>query len=365
MKKKLKILTVLGARPQFIKSKSLSDLLRKHHHFKEIIVHTGQHYDFSMYDIFLKELNLPKPDYFLGVNKGDNLIQVSRMLNRLKEVIEKEKPNLVIVYGDTNSTLAGALSAKEKKVLLSHIEAGLRSFRLDMAEELNRIITDRISDLLFAPVKEAVSNLKKEGVTTGVYLVGDVLYDVLLKFKDYIDREFIKLKKEFNIQKNTFLLLTLHRAETVDNAFSLKLILEAINNLNLKVIFPIHPRTQKRIKEFRLDRLLKKIYCVNPQSYMQTLSLIKNAYAVLTDSGGVQREAYMLKTPCITLRNETEWNQTLEFGWNRLVKVERNSMMNLPEILKNIPLPKKYVYIFGKGDASIKILKKIEEFILK
>ncbi|MDD5583481.1 MAG: UDP-N-acetylglucosamine 2-epimerase (non-hydrolyzing) [Candidatus Omnitrophica bacterium] len=359
-----KVLTVLGARPHFIKSQPLSSLLKKHKYIKEVIVHTGQHYDFRMYKFFLKELHLPKPDYFLGIKPGDNMLQVSQVLGKLNDIINYEKPDLTLVYGDVNSTLGAALAAKDKKIPLGHIEAGLRSLRRDMAEELNRVITDRISDLLFAPTTEAVDNLKKEKITEGVHLTGDVLYDMMVNFKEHIEEAFKEIKDILHIDKNDYYFFTLHRAQTVDNPLTLKLVLETVSKLNHKTVFPIHPRTQRRIREFKLEKLLKNIHCIEPQPYKSTLALIKNSKAVLTDSGGVQREAYMLKIPCVTLRNETEWNQTLEYGWNRLIAIDDAFRKKLPEILKNISLPNHYRYIFGDGKACVKILKIIETFLL-
>lgn len=360
-----KIMTIVGARPQFIKSKALSDIFRKHKFINEMIVHTGQHYDFQMSEVFMRELKLPKPKYFLGINGGSNLIQVSLMLRKLNDVLEDENPDLVMVYGDTNSTLAGALAAKQRRIPLAHVEAGLRSFRMDMAEEVNRVITDRISDLLFVPVREAVENLKNETITGKAYYTGDVLGDILCGHKNLVRIGFQRAVKRYAIKKNNFCFLTLHRAETVDDDSSLKLVLETINGLKQNVLFSMHPRTYKRIREFKLEKLLRNIQCIPPQSYVETLALISNAYAVLTDSGGVQREAYMLKVPCVTLRSETEWKQTLSYGWNQLVDIKASALQKLPFLLNSLERPKKYQYIFGKGDAARKICKKIEDFFQK
>ncbi len=360
-----KILTVLGARPQFIKSKPLSDILKNNTSFREIVVHTGQHYDYRMSEIFFQELRLSRPKYHLGVGGLSNIEQISLMLRKLKEPILKEKPRLIIVYGDTNSTLAGALSSKMFKIPLAHIEAGVRSFNLHMPEEINRILTDRISDFLFAPVKEAVENLHREGIRKRVYLVGDVLCDVLLANTDKLKDVFSRLSKEMDIQEKKFSLLTLHRQENVDSRSTLKLVLRNISKLPIKIIFPLHPRVKKRIKEFSLKKYLaKNIICVEPQSYLNTLSLIKYAYSVLTDSGGVQREAYILKTPCITLRNETEWWQTLKFGWNTLVYINPQSLNKLLSLFKKITLPAKYENIFGDGNASRKIFSRLKKILV-
>ncbi|MDD5679968.1 MAG: UDP-N-acetylglucosamine 2-epimerase (non-hydrolyzing) [Candidatus Omnitrophica bacterium] len=363
MKAKKKILTVLGARPQFIKSEPLSHIMGSDRSVGEVIVHTGQHYDFRMYGIFLKEFSLAKPKYFLGVNKCSNAVQVAKILEKLSTVIEAERPDLVLVYGDTNATLGGALAAKEYHIPLAHIEAGLRSFRTEMAEELNRVVTDRISDLLFAPVSEAVRNLKKEGLTTGVYHVGDVLYDVLRRYERFIGKGFREIPKGLGLKRRGYHFLTLHRAENVDSPSRLRSILTGVNNIDRKVVFSVHPRTRKRIKEFGLENLARKMCCIAPQSYIKTLALAGNASSVLTDSGGVQREAYMLKTPCITLRAETEWNETLEGGWNRVIDIDSRFSARLPELVKDAKSPEQWRPIFGDGQASAKISGILRDYL--
>jgi len=361
-----KIITILGARPQFIKSKPLSDALRHHKRIKEVIVHTGQHYDFCMYRVFLRELNLPKPKYFLGINRGDNTSQVWRMLKKLSGVIERENPDLVLVYGDTNSTLAGALAAKQKGIALAHIEAGMRSFDLKMPEELNRVITDRLADLLFVPVREGMTNLKNEGRKKGVFLVGDVLCDVLLTYKDRIKKIFFPLKGRLGIKQQKYCFLTLHRQDSVDNRSNLELLLKNIAQIKTKIIFAVHPRTTKMVRRFGLARYLKgNITCIPPLSYLEAISLIQHARLVLTDSGGAQREAYILKTPCITLRNETEWRQTLDNGWNRLVRLDPLHLSQLAVIAERENAIGAHSNIFGNGKAAIKILHILENFMLK
>jgi UDP-N-acetylglucosamine 2-epimerase len=361
-----KILTVLGARPQFIKSKPLSYVLRRHRRLKEVIVHTGQHYDFCMYQVFLKELNLPQPKYYLGVSRGDNASQVERMLDKLSGVVKKEKPDLVLVYGDTNSTLAGALIARQKNIALAHIEAGMRSLNLNMPEELNRVITDRIADLLFVPVKEGMGNLRREGRRKGIFLVGDVLCDCLLMYRDRIEKIFARLKARLAIERGKYCFLTLHRQESVDNPKNLGLLLRHIANIKTRVIFAIHPRTRKMIKRYGLEKYLKgNISSIAPLSYLEAISLIAHARMLLTDSGGAQREAYILKIPCATLRNETEWGQTLQYGWNRLVQLNLLDLSRLAEIVEKKITPKKYTNIFGHGQAAVKILKVLQRFMLK
>jgi UDP-GlcNAc3NAcA epimerase len=322
----MKILTVVGARPQFIKLAPLSKILRENG-INEIIVHTGQHYDENMNDLFFKELEIPDPDYNLGIGSGNHGEQTGRMLIEIEKIILKEKPNLVIVYGDTNSTLAGALAASKLHIKLAHVEAGLRSFNKRMPEEINRVLTDHVSDILFCPTQTAVENLKNEGITNGVYLVGDVMFDALLHFSKISDMK-SNILERLNINQKEYYLATIHRAENTDDHERLKNILTAISKMDEIVVFPIHPRTRKMVNYYGLNGLLKNnnVKVIDPVGYLDMLKLEKNAKAILTDSGGVQKEAFWLKVPCITLRDETEWIETVNLGWNRLVgsDVEKN-----------------------------------------
>jgi UDP-GlcNAc3NAcA epimerase len=315
----MKILTVVGARPQFIKLAPLSKILRENG-INEIIVHTGQHYDENMNDLFFKELEIPEPDYNLGIGSGNHGEQTGRMLIEIEKIILKEKPELVIVYGDTNSTLAGALAASKLHIKLAHVEAGLRSFNKRMPEEINRVLTDHVSDILFCPTQTAVENLKKERITNGVYLVGDVMFDALLHFSKISDMK-SNILERLNIKPKEYYLVTIHRAENTDNYERLKNILIAFSKMDEIVVFPIHPRTRKMINYYGLSDLLENnnVKVIDPVGYLDMLKLEKNAKAILTDSGGVQKEAFWLKVPCITLRDETEWIETVNLGWNRLV----------------------------------------------
>jgi UDP-N-acetylglucosamine 2-epimerase len=315
----MKILTVVGARPQFIKLAPLSKILRENG-INEIIVHTGQHYDENMNDLFFKELEIPEPDYNLGIGSGNHGEQTGRMLIEIEKIILKEKPELVIVYGDTNSTLAGALAASKLHIKLAHVEAGLRSFNKRMPEEINRVLTDHVSDILFCPTQTAVENLKNEGITNGVYLVGDVMFDALLHFSKISDMK-SNILERLNIKPKEYYLVTIHRAENTDNYERLKNILIAFSKMDEIVVFPIHPRTRKMINYYGLSDLLENnnVKVIDPVGYLDMLKLEKNAKAILTDSGGVQKEAFWLKVPCITLRDETEWIETVNLGWNRLV----------------------------------------------
>lgn len=314
----MKIISVVGARPQFIKLSALSKELRKKH--QEVILHTGQHYDDELSRIFFSELSIPEPDYNLGIGSAEHGEQTGRMLKGIEEILLFEKPDLVIVYGDTNSTLAGALAAVKRQIPVAHVEAGLRSFKRSMPEEINRVLTDQVSSLLFCPTRASVQNLKKEGITKGVHLVGDVMYDSL---RHHIERaeKTSKIMKKLNLSKKHFYLMTIHRAENTDIEENLKNIVKILCGLDKKTIFPVHPRTKKSLSEFGLLGKLeskKHLFLIDPVSYLDMLVLEKNARCVLTDSGGVQKEAFFLKIPCLTLREETEWVETVESGWNKV-----------------------------------------------
>jgi UDP-N-acetylglucosamine 2-epimerase len=318
----MKIISVVGARPQFIKLASLSKELRKKH--QEIILHTGQHYDFELSQMFFSELHIPEPDYNLEIGSAEHGEQTERMLKSIEEVLLFEKPDLVIVYGDTNSTLAGALASAKLNIPVAHVEAGLRSFKKSMPEEINRVLTDHVSSLLFCPTPTSVKNLKREGITKGVHLVGDVMYDSLKDHLKVAEKKSTIMTK-LNLQKKEFYLVTVHRAENTEVRENLKKITQIVTRLDKKVVFPIHPRTRKRLSEFDLlDTFLKRhdLVLSNPVSYLDMLILEKNAQYVLTDSGGVQKEAFFLKIPCLTLRDETEWVETLEDGSNQVVGLE-------------------------------------------
>lgn len=352
----MKIVSVVGARPQFIKTFPISRELRKKH--EEILVHTGQHYDFEMSKLFFDQLRIPKPDYNLGVGSGYQGEQIGKMLIEIEKVLVKEKPNFVLVYGDTNSTLAGALASSKLHIPLGHIEAGLRSFDKFMPEEINRILTDHMSRILFAPTKTAVDNLKKEGITNGVYLTGDVMYDALLHCIKIAEKS--KILKKFDIKPMNYFLVTVHRQSNTDNAKNLSNILEALSEIDEKVIFPAHPRTVKFIKKHGLEERIKgSLIFTKPVGYIDFLWLEKNAKKILTDSGGVQKEAYILKVPCITLRENTEWTETIDDGWNVLVGASREKIVKMAHEFK----PKeKQRNVFGDGNASENITKILDMF---
>jgi UDP-N-acetylglucosamine 2-epimerase (non-hydrolysing) len=320
----MKISSVVGARPNFIKLAPVSRELRKE--FDEIIIHTGQHYDYEMDKIFFDELGIPEPDYHLGVGSGTHGYQTGEMIKRVEEVLMKEKPDLVIVYGDTNTTLAGALAAVKLHIKVAHVEAGLRSFDKRMPEEINRVLVDHCSDILFCPTKTAVENLKREGIVEGVYLVGDVMVDILKECIEIAEKR-SKILDELDLKPKDYYLATVHRAENTDDFERLKNIVEAFCEVG-NIVFPCHPRTEKRLKEYGLwNKLTKNVKVIKPVGYLDMLILEKNAKKIITDSGGVQKEAYILKVPCITLRETTEWIETVEDGWNILVGADKEKII--------------------------------------
>jgi UDP-GlcNAc3NAcA epimerase len=321
----LKIATIIGARPQFIKSAPVSSALRKCGH-REFLIHTGQHYDFLMSKVFFEELGIHEPAINLGIGSASHGQQTGKMLLGLEEVINEQKPYWVLVYGDTNSTLAGALAAAKLHVPVAHVEAGLRSFNRRMPEEINRVLTDHISNLLFCPTQTAVENLRNEGINNGVHLVGDVMYDSVLHNTKLAEKHSDILEK-LKIKNKNYALATVHRAENTDEPRRLKPIFNAFEQISqngLPVIIPLHPRTKQYIKSSKLS-------LIDPVSYLDMLVLEKNAQIILTDSGGVQKEAYWFKVPCVTLRDETEWLETVESGWNVLAGSNYDRIINAVE----------------------------------
>jgi UDP-N-acetylglucosamine 2-epimerase (non-hydrolysing)/UDP-GlcNAc3NAcA epimerase len=320
----IRITSVIGNRPQFIKAAAVSRRLREHH--DETLVHTGQHYDDEMSRVFFEELGVPAPDVELGVGSGTNTAQTARMLAALEPVLAN-RPDMVLVYGDTNSTLAGALAAAQAQVPLAHVEAGMRSFDRAMPEELNRVLTDHASDLLFCSTETAVANLEQESVPGAVHLVGDVMADVSLAFAP-VAAERSRALEELEVEPGDYLLVTAHRAGNVDLPERLGKLVALIEALPGMVVFPLHPRTARRLEESGLrDRLEAAAIVTPPLGYLDFLELARNARAVLTDSGGVQKEAYLLETPCVTLRDTTEWVETVDAGWNVLVDLDATAAL--------------------------------------
>ncbi|GGX19494.1 non-hydrolyzing UDP-N-acetylglucosamine 2-epimerase [Aquimarina muelleri] len=355
----MKIVTIIGARPQFIKAATVSREINNVENVKEILVHTGQHFDSNMSDVFFEEMEIPKPDYYLGVGGGNHGNQTGKMLIKIEEVLLKEKPDWVLVYGDTNSTLAGALAAVKLHIPLAHIEAGLRSFNRRMPEEINRVLTDQISTILFTPTKIADINLNNEGVSENIIVnVGDVMLDASLFYLKKAEEKSTILK-DLSLEKGNFVLSTIHRANNTDNINRLKIIfenLERVANSDL-IVLPLHPRTKKSLLEINFDFNSSKIKFIEPIGYLDMVILQKNCKLIITDSGGVQKEAYFHKKPCITLRNETEWVELVDKGYNFLW----NENIDLIELINKV----EYLefddteYLYGNGDASKKIVNKL------
>jgi len=361
---------VLGARPQIIKSAPFIHLAGKDKEINLEIVHTGQHYDYEMTKIFFEELHIPDPIANLNVGSGTHAQQTAKIMLRLERILQEQKPDLVIVPGDTNSTLAGALTAAKLHIPVAHIEAGARSYDIKMPEEINRRLTDHCSKLLFTPTENCTKNLTKEGINQNkIHQTGDTMYDVLLQQLPKAEKTTIL--KQLNLKPKTYALLTTHRPENVDNPKNLKNITEATTKLKpLTIVFPAHPRTQKQLRKTKLYNKIQKqknIKLIKPTGYHETLKLIKNATLILTDSGGMQKEAFWLKTPCITLRKNTEWTETTQLKANyltgtnpqKIVKTANKILKNKKQIekkLKQLPNP------FGDGNASQKILEAIKSY---
>lgn len=315
----MKVLNVIGARPQFIKAAVVSGALDAAG-ADNIVVHTGQHYDANMSNIFITELNIKQPDHNLGIGSAPHGAQTGRMLEALETVMLSEEPDRVLVYGDTNSTLAAALAASKQKIPLAHVEAGLRSYNRAMPEEINRVLTDHLGDMLFAPTEDAVSNLIREGISSEhIFQTGDVMYDAALLFVEQATKSDIK-PENWSVEPGKFVLATVHRSENTDDLTRLSTIVDALVEVaeSLPVVLPLHPRTRRALEESGLSGRLEALFVIDPIGYLEMLVLEKNAAVIATDSGGVQKEAFFFKRPCVTLRTETEWRETVDLGWNRI-----------------------------------------------
>jgi UDP-N-acetylglucosamine 2-epimerase len=354
----MRIVTIIGNRPQFVKAAAVSRLLRREH--DELIVHTGQHYDDELSRIFFEELGVPPPDRELGAGSGTNTAQTARILAALEPVLAALEPELALVYGDTNSTLAGALAAAQARVPVGHVEAGMRSFDRTMPEELNRVLTDHASDLLLCSTPTAVANLEAEGVKEGVHLVGDVMADVSLAFRE-IAAERSRALEQRGLEPGGYLVVTAHRAGNVDDPARLELLVELLEALPLPAVLPLHPRTRARLEEAglleRLERV-ERLELAPPLGYLDFLELLRNARAVLTDSGGVQKEAYLLGVPCVTLRPSTEWVETVESGWNVLVDLDREAALAALERRPPCARPE----LYGGGRAAERVVDAVSSY---
>jgi UDP-N-acetylglucosamine 2-epimerase len=370
----MKIVTVVGARPQFIKLAPVSVALQMAD-VEEISIHTGQHYDREMSQLFYDQLGIRKPTYNLGIGSGSHGKQTGEMLHRIEEVLLREKPGLVLVFGDTNSTLAGALAANKLHIRVAHVEAGLRSFNRLMPEETNRVLADHVSDLLLCPTLAAVENLRKEGIVKGVYQVGDVMFDALIAALRQTEAR-SDIIQRLGLASGSYLLLTLHRAENTDNPMRLRAIIEAANQLGEiePVIFPVHPRTRKAMSAVGVNldcrntigngrEVSRGVRMVDPIGYFDMVKLIESSRLVLTDSGGLQKEAYWLRVPCITLRTETEWVETVQAGWNQLVDADSDKIIHLAGTVQRQALNEKSLIPGWESPAAPKIAEIITSFL--
>ena len=348
----MKIVTILGARPQFIKAGSVSREILKYDDILEVIVHTGQHYDTNMSDIFFDEMEIPRPDYFLGIGGKSHGAMTGQMIEKIEEVALKENPDWILVYGDTNSTLAGAIVASKLHIKLAHIEAGLRSFNMNMPEEVNRILTDRVSQILFCPTDVAIQNLKNEGydkLDCKIINSGDVMQDGAIFYRELAEKPNCKVE-------SNYILSTIHRAENADNVDRLRSIIDALNEINKEkqVILPLHPRTKKKLE---IEKIATDFTIIDPVGYLEMVWLIENSDLIMTDSGGLQKEAYFFKKPCITLRDETEWIELIENGFNALVGADKEKIL---DTYKNYSFNNNFkVDLYGSGYASKDIIKSL------
>lgn len=363
----IKILTIVGARPQFVKASAISRVILNNFKdkIKEIIVHTGQHYDENMSFSFFDELKIPKPKFNLEISGGKHGNMTGRMIEAIEKVLIIEKPDWVLLYGDTNSTLAGAISASKLNIRIAHVEAGLRSFNMKMPEEINRTLTDRVSSLLFCPTTSAVSNLQKEGVVKGVHNVGDVMYDVAL-FYEKLSKNTSKIKSKINLkEQDKFILATVHRAENTDDPNKLKEILNALAEIskNNPIVFPIHPRTLKLINDYKFNYLLENIIVLSPLSFLEMIDLEKSSSLIITDSGGVQKEAFFYETRCLTIRDETEWIETIESGGNKLISADSNLIVKEAKLILTSNSKVQFKdKPYGDGNAAFDILTTIIKY---
>ena len=357
----MKIMTVVGARPQFIKAAVISRALAGHSGMRETLVHTGQHYDDNMSDIFFEELEIPTPDYHLGIGPESHGAQTGRMLEAIEGVIRAEQPDWVLVYGDTNSTLAGALAAAKLHIPVAHVEAGLRSFNRRMPEEINRVLTDHASDLLFAPTEAAVNNLRREGLPgDAVALVGDVMYDAALYYAGKANPHNTVLDR-FGVKPKHYVLATVHRAENTDDPETLRAVFEGLGKVAecWPVIVPLHPRTRKCLDDAGIELPTGgRLIASEPVGYLDMMALEKNALMIATDSGGVQKEAFFHRVPCATLRNETEWVELVEYGYNRIVGSDPDALLAaLNDFSGQSPDFRQHLY--GDGKAGTKIVERL------
>jgi len=358
----MKIVNIVGARLQFIKAAMVSREITKQSDIREVIIHTGQHFDENMSNIFFDAMQIPQPDYNLGINNMNHGAMTGQMLEKIEEVLLNEKPDFVLVYGDTNSTLAGALAAVKLHIPIGHVEAGLRSFNRRMPEEINRLLADHISDMLFTPTQTAVDNLIKEGIPKKhIFPVGDVMYDASLFYGEECEEKSDMLNK-LGLTSNGYILVTIHRAENTDDSSRLAAIFNGLQKVakEIPIVLPLHPRTKFALnKENLLDNISKQLRLIEPVGYLDMVMLEKHARVIATDSGGVQKEAYFQKVPCVTLRDETEWVELVEGGWNRLADLSSDQKISETILKAGVPDISEREKMYGEGNASRKIVEEI------
>jgi len=349
----MKLISLIGARPQIIKEAILNKEFEKKG-IKEILVHSGQHYDFNMSDLFFKVLNIRKSDYNLGVGSATHAPMTAKTMIEFEKVVLKEHPDIILVYGDTNTTLAGAIVGAKLKIPVAHVEAGIRQEPKDMPEEINRVLTDRISKYLFCPSELAVNNLKKEGITEGVSFTGDIMYDLFLKMRPYFKEDIID---ELNLEENKYIVTTIHRDFNTDNKIKLESILNELDKISkeIKVVFPIHPRTKKRIAEFNLNKYTKDILLIEPLDYLSMMGLVQKSLLVITDSGGLQKEAYFAGKRAIVVMPDTGWRELTQAGWN--VLSEPDEIKNKFHHIISNEISSNVENIYGDGKTGEKIVK--------
>lgn len=354
----MNVLSIVGARPQFIKVAPVHRAVSREH--RHLILHTGQHYDYRMSQVFFEELEIPQPNYHLGVGSGSHGEQTGRMLEAIEGVLLKDRPDVVLVYGDTNSTLAGALAAVKLGVPIGHVEAGLRSYRRGMPEEINRVLVDHASDLLLCPSQVSADNLRREGITRGVSVVGDTMTEVLSEIGGRLDHGVLD---RLGVRRGEYVLCTIHRQENADDRRKMQEIIGAIVGSGKRFVLPLHPRTRKNLTSWGMIGTLERagnVILTEPQSFMAFTALEQNAEMIMTDSGGVQKEAYHFHVPCVTVRDETEWVETLEDGWNVLTGADRGRIARALERERPSGVPKDP---YGGPGASRRIVERLEEFL--
>jgi len=346
----MKVLSLVGARPQFIKEAVLHKEFEKAG-IQETLVHSGQHYDFNMSDVFFKVLDIRKPDYYLNVGSGLHGEMTGKIMIEFEKIVLEEKPDVIVVYGDTNTTLAGAIVGAKLKIPVAHVEAGLRQEPKDMPEEINRVLTDRVSKYLFCPTQLAVENLKKEGIVDGVYFTGDVMYDLFLMMEPMFKYEVFEL---LELEEGKYIVMTLHRDFNVDNKEKFEKILSEVSKVTekMKVVFPVHPRTRKRISEFGLDGYLKNIIVIDPIDYLNLMGLVKKSWKVITDSGGLQKEAYFAGKQAVVVMPDTGWRELVEIGWNVLADGEGIYDAVFSSQERSYPTG-----LYGNGDAGKRMVE--------